>query len=411
MKPPVFLTRWCAQRDTLADPDMVGVAKRKGTPIAKKVQRKRKRAALRRRRPQTHGLAPGTITAVPGGSPAVIRVISYDANRVEERSIDRISDLSSLRGKETGVNWINIDGISDPDTLSQLGQIFGLHVLALEDVVNLHQRPKFEDYGETAFIVLRMPSLRPHLDLEQVSVFVRDNLVITIQERPGDCFDALRDRIRNAKGRVRNRGGAYLAYSVLDAIVETFYPVVESYSDQLEDIENRVLANETEGVVAEIHAVRHDLRVLRRTIAPTRDVLSAMTRADKSEPDGDTHVFLRDCHDHVVQLMEALDTNRELASSLMDMHLSNVSMRMNEVMKVLTIIATIFMPLGFIAGVYGMNFDGGLSPWNMPELRWRYGYPFVLAAMGLTAFGLFWFFRSKGWLGKAERAAKTPHNH
>jgi magnesium transporter len=405
------LTRWCAQRDTLDDPDMVGVAKRKGTPIAKKAQRKRKRAALRRRRPQTHGLAPGTITAVPGGSPAVIRVISYDADRVEERSIDRISDLSSIREGQTGVNWINIDGIGDPDTLSQLGQIFGLHVLALEDVVNLHQRPKFEDYGETAFIVLRMPSLRPHLDLEQVSVFVRDNLVITIQERPGDCFDALRDRIRNAKGRVRNRGGAYLAYSVLDAIVETFYPVVESYSDQLEDIENRVLANETESVVAEIHAVRHDLRVLRRTIAPTRDVLSAMTRADKSESDGDTHVFLRDCHDHVVQLMEALDTNRELASSLMDMHLSNVSMRMNEVMKVLTIIATIFMPLGFIAGVYGMNFDGGQSPWNMPELQWRYGYPFVLGTMGLTAFGLVWFFRSKGWLGKAERGAKRPRNH
>ena len=389
---------------------MVGVAKRKGTPIAKKVQRKRKRAALRRRRPQTHGLAPGTITAVPGGSPAVIRVISYDANRVEERSIDRISELSSLRQRETGVSWINIDGIGDPDTLSQLGQIFSLHVLALEDVVNLHQRPKFEDYGQTTFIVLRMPSLRPHLDLEQVSVFVRDNLVITIQERPGDCFDALRERIRNAKGRVRNRGGAYLAYSVLDAIVETFYPVVESYSDQLEDIESRVLASETESVVAEIHAVRHDLRVLRRTIGPTRDVLSAMTRVDKSESDGDTHVFLRDCHDHVVQLMEALDTNRELASSLMDMHLSNVSMRMNEVMKVLTIIATIFMPLGFIAAVYGMNFDGALSPWNMPELRWRYGYPVVLGAMGLTAFGLGWFFRSKGWLGKAERGAKDPRN-
>jgi len=194
---------------------------------------------------------------------------------------------------------------------------------------------------------------------------------------------------------------------VLDAIVETFYPVVDSYTDQLEEIEGRVLANHTEDVVAEIHAVRHDLRVLRRAVAPTREVLSAMARADASDAHGDTHIFLRDCHDHTVQLMEALDTNRELASSLMDMHLSNVSMRMNEVMKVLTIIATIFMPLGFIAGLYGMNFDGDLSRWNMPELRWRYGYLFALGAMGLTAVGLILFFRSKGWLG--ERRHVTNH--
>ena len=372
---------------------------RKETLIVKKVHGKRKRTALRRRRPQTLGLEPGSITPVPGAPPAVIRVISYDANRVEEGSIRHVSDLKPIRDSTTGVSWINIDGIGDPDTLSQLGQMFGLHLLALEDVVNLHQRPKFEDYGDTDFIVLRVPSLSPHLDLEQVSMFVRDGFVITIQERPGDCFNSLRGRIRNGKGRIRRRGSAYLAYAVLDAIVETFYPVVEGYTDQLEEIESRVLANETENVVAAIHAVRHDLRALRRAIVPTREVLSAMARADASDPQGDTQIFLRDCHDHTVQLMEALDTNRELASSLMDIHLSNVSMRMNEVMKVLTIIATIFMPLGFIAGLYGMNFDGDLSPWNMPELRWRYGYLFALGAMGLTAIGLVLFFRSKGWLG------------
>ena len=357
---------------------------------------------MRRRRPQTHGLAPGSITAVPDAPPAVIRVISYDADRVEERSIETVSDLISLLDDSEVVHWINIDGILDPKTLSRLGEIFGLHVLALEDVVNLHQRPKFEDYGDTDFIVLRMPSLSPHLVLEQISMFVRDRVVITIQERPGDCFDSLRDRIRNGKGRVRNRGGAYLAYSVMDSVVETFYPVVESYSDHLEQIETRVLASETQNVVADVHAVRHDLRLLRRVIAPTREVLSTMAREDESDPQAetDTHIFLRDCHDHTVQLMEALDTNRELASSLMDMHLSNMSMRMNEVMKVLTIIATIFMPLGLIAGVYGMNFDGGVSPWNMPELRWRYGYPFALSAMALAAIGLLWFFRSRGWLGE-----------
>lgn len=329
----------------------------------------------------------------------VIRVISYDPDRVEEYSVGNASDLKVLRDRKVGVTWINIDGLGDPETFSQLGEIFGLHALALEDVVNLHQRPKFEDYGETDFIVLRMPSLSPHLDLEQVSMFVGDHFLITIQERPGDCLDALRDRIRSNKGRVRRRGAGYLAYAVLDSIIETFYPVVEAYTERLEELEVRVLATATDNIVPEIHAIRHDLRVLRRAVAPTREVLSAMARADGSDAHDDTHIFLRDCQDHAAQLMEALDTNRELASSLMDLHLSNVSMRMNEVMKVLTIIATIFIPLGFIAGVYGMNFDGAISPWNMPELHWRYGYPFALGVMAITAIGLVFFFRSKGWLG------------
>jgi magnesium transporter len=319
--------------------------------------------------------------------------------------------LKSLRNGVSAVTWINIDGLGDSETFSQLGEIFGLHALALEDVVNVHQRPKFEAYEGTDFIVLRMPSLDPSINLEQVSMFVRDRVLITVQETPGDCLDGLRDRIRNNKGRVRQRGVAYLAYAVVDAIVEKFFPVVEHYTDRLEDLEISVLANDTSNVVAEIHAIRHDLRTLRRAVAPTREVVGAMDRAEVGNQGEDIHVFLRDCHDHTIQLLDSLDTNRELASSLMDLHLSNVSMRMNEVMKVLTIIATIFMPLGFIAGVYGMNFDGGLSPWNMPELRWRLGYPFALGLMGLTALGLVFFFRKKGWLGErraqAERASRN----
>ncbi len=325
--------------------------------------------------------------------------MSYGPDRVEEYPVGHVSDLKALRTSDAAVSWINIDGLGDPETFSQLGEIFGLHALALEDVVNLHQRPKFEGYGETDFIVLRMPSLIPDLDLEQVSMFVGERLLITIQEKSGDCLDTLRDRIRSNKGRVRRRGASYLAYAMLDSIVETFYPIVETYTERLEELEIRVLASATDNIVPEIHAIRHDLRALRRVIAPTREVLIAMARADASDAQDDTHIFLRDCQDHAVQLMEALDTNRELASSLMDLHLSNVSMRMNEVMKVLTIIATIFIPLGFIAGLYGMNFDGQLSPWNMPELRWRYGYPFALGVMAITAIGLVFFFRSKGWLG------------
>lgn len=339
----------------------------------------------------------------------VIRVISFGPERVEEYPVRQVSELKPLLKGDAAVSWINIDGLGDPETFSQLGEIFGLHPLALEDVVNLHQRPKFEGYGDTDFIVLRMPSLIPHLELEQVSMFVGERFLITIQEKPGDCLDGLRDRIRSNKGRVRRRGAAYLAYTVLDSIVETYYPVVDAYTDRLEELEVRALASATENIVPEIHAIRHDLRALRRAIAPTREVLSAMARADASDAQDDTHIFIRDCQDHTVQLLEALDTNRELASSLMDLHLSNVSMRMNEVMKVLTIIATIFIPLGFIAGVYGMNFDGELSPWNMPELRWRYGYPFALGVMALTAIGLVFFFRSKGWLG-ARNAQREPQS-
>ncbi|MDH3727933.1 MAG: magnesium and cobalt transport protein CorA, partial [Myxococcales bacterium] len=237
-------------------------------------------------------MPPGSIVPVPGMPPPVIRVISYDADRVDEHAVGHVSDLKSLRDTSVAVTWINIDGLGDPETFSGIGELFGLHVLALEDVVNLHQRPKFEDYGDTDFVVLRMPSLSPHLDLEQVSMFVGKGFLITIQEKPGDCFDALRDRIRKGKGQVRRRGSAYLAYAVLDAIVETFYPVVEQYGDQLEELETRVLANATENVVPEIHAIRHDLRVLRRAVAPTREVLGAMARADAGDPQADTHIFL-----------------------------------------------------------------------------------------------------------------------
>ncbi len=376
-------------------------------PIAKKTQRRRKRASLRKRRSQTLGLPPGSIVPVPGMPPPVIRVIAYDAERIDERAVGHVSELKSLRDTGAEVTWINIDGLGDPETFSRLGELFGLHALALEDVVNLHQRPKFEDYDDTDFVVLRMPSLSPHLDLEQVSMFIGEGFLITIQEKPGDCFEALRDRIRSNKGQVRRRGSAYLAYAVLDAIVETFFPAIEHYSDRLEELETRVLASATENVVPEIHAIRHDLRMLRRSVVPTREVLSAMARVDAGNAQDDTQIFLRDCHDHTVQLLEALDTNRELASSLMELHLSNVSMRMNEVMKVLTIIATIFIPLGFLAGLYGMNFDGGASPWNMPELRWRYGYPFALGLMGLTAAALVLFFRAKGWLGERNGPEQT----
>jgi magnesium transporter len=332
-----------------------------------------------------------------------MRFLAYGPDFVEERDIVRVTDLKGRLDGRAAVTWINIDGLGDPEIFAQLAELFGLHPLAMEDVVNIHQRPKLEDYATTDFIVLRMPSLIPHLELEQLSLFLGDRFVITIQEKPGDCLEPVRDRIRNNKGRVRQRGSAYLAYSILDAVVETFFPIVDRYTDHLEDIEAKVLENSDYNVVSEIHEIRHDLRILRRAVSPTRDVVSALGRADKARPEDDTRVFIRDCHDHTVQLLEALDANRELAASLMELHVSNVSARMNEVMKVLTIIATIFIPLGFIAGLYGMNFEGGVSPWNMPELRWKYGYPFALALMSLTALGLVLFFRKKGWLASKDK--------
>jgi magnesium transporter len=330
----------------------------------------------------------------------VIHVVGYGPDEIEERNIVNMEELKSALGT-LPVMWINVDGLADLDLIKALGELFGLHGLALEDVVNVHQRPKVEEYEDHAFIVTQIFQSGVASAGEQVSMFLGESFLLTFQERAGDCFDPVRERIRKHRGQIRERRADYLAYALLDAAIDSYFPVLEAYGERLDELETAVTTAAKEHHVAEIHALKRELLTLRRTIWPQREMVNALARDPTTYISEQTQVYLRDCYDHTIQLMDVVETYREIASGLIDVYLSSVSARMNEIMKVLTIIATIFIPLSFIASLYGMNFDREASPWNMPELGWYFGYPFVLSVMLLTLLGLLWFFYRRRWVGGA----------
>jgi magnesium transporter len=348
------------------------------------------------------GSPPGTLAAPPAEAvPTTIRMIAYGPERLAEGTLDAVSDLDRV---EPGapVTWIDVQGLGDLDLLRALGERFGLHPLALADIVHVNQRAKVEGYEGHLFIVVRMPHLDDHLWTEQLSLLVGAGLVVTFQERGGDCFDTVRERLRQGKGRIRGEGADYLAYTLLDALIDSYFPLLERYGEALDAMEQEVVEAPGAGHLTRIHALKRDMLELRRALWPMREVMSHLLRDDVPFISATTRLFLRDCADHVFQLMDMVEIDREVASSLVDLHLSSLSMRMNETMKLLTIIATIFIPLGFIAGVYGMNFDRAVSPFNMPELGWYLGYPMALGLMLAVAVGLLAFFRRKGWLGRRQ---------
>ena len=325
-------------------------------------------------------------------------MLAFTSSVVVEREISDISEVDSLR-RDHDVVWVNVDGLKNSQTVKRLGEMFGFHVLALEDVVNTHQRVKVEAFENYLFIVARMISGDEDTDSEQISLFLTRDAVVTFQERPGDCLEPVRDRIRKSRGRIRKHQSDYLAYSILDAVVDAYFPAAERYAEKLDEIEDDIANGRHGDVMSRIHNVRNDLLLIRRTIRPYREALNQLVRDESTLITEPTRIFLRDCRDHVVQLGDLLDTYRTMCADLRDYHLSAVSNRMNEIMKVLTIIATIFIPLGFIAGIYGMNFDSS-SRWNMPELSWKYGYPIVLTMMSAVAGTLLFVFWRKGWIGK-----------
>ncbi len=294
--------------------------------------------------------------------------------------------------------WVDIVQFGDEQLISEVGEAFGLHNLALEDAVHTHQRPKVEEYDDHLFLVALMLGEQASIDTEQVAFFVGDGYVITFQEKPGDCFGPVRDRILNAKGRIRNAGADYLCYALLDAIIDGYFPVLEQQGEILEALEDRVVSSPEPGNIAELHNMKRNLLLLRRAIWPHREMVNNLIRNEHYLIASDTKPFLRDCYDHTIQLMDIVETYREIASGLVDVHISSVSVKLNEVMKVLTIVATVFMPLSFIASLYGMNFDRQISPWNMPELGWSLGYPFALLLMLGSAAGLLWYIWKRGWL-------------
>lgn len=331
-----------------------------------------------------------------------VRLIRYGPDQLEEREVKDAESLRSLIGKWP-VTWVNVDGLGDLDLIRALGEMFGLHRLALEDVVNVHQRPKVEEYEDHAFIATRMLVARDAAVSEQITMFLGEGYLLTFQERPGDVFDPIRERIRRHRGFIRESKADYLAYALLDAVIDGYFPVLEHCGERLEALEDEVVSRPGGAAVAAIHEMKRDLLTLRRAIWPQREMINTLVRDPSPYVADQTRVYLRDCYDHTIQIMDIVETYRETASDLMDVYLSSVSTRLNEIMKVLTIIATIFIPLGFIASLYGMNFDPEVSPWNMPELRWYLGYPFSLGLMLLLALGLLYFFRRRGWLGGAER--------
>ena len=348
------------------------------------------------------GSSPGLLIAAPESPQPVMRVIAYGPETLVERTVDDVADVKAMIGA-TPVTWLNVDGLGDIATIQQIGEAFAVHRLALEDVVRVHQRPKVEEYAEHIFIVLRIPQMNGRVDTEQVSIFLGSGYVLTFQERPGDCFDSIRQRLRRDRGRIRESGCDYLAYALIDAVIDAYFPVLEAYGEAVEDLEDELTGHADSEIAKRVHIVKRDLLTLRRVIWPLREMVNALIRDHSPRITEATAIYLRDCYDHAVQLLDIVETYRDIASGLLDLYLSSVSTRLNEVMKVLTIIATIFIPLGFIAGIYGMNFDPQASPFNMPELRWAYGYPFALGIMSAVAGGLLYFFSRRGWIGRPPR--------
>ncbi len=324
-------------------------------------------------------------------------MIDYGPDHIEEIELTRIEDAFGYKESDS-VTWINIEGLSDVDLIAHLGERFGFHKLALEDVVNCGQRPKVEPYEDHEFLILRSVRVEgSDLIGEQISLFLGTGFVVTFQEIPGDSWEAVRERIRLGRGLIRKRGADYLAYALIDALIDEFFPVLERYGEDIEQLENELIAKPSPAMLIEIHRIKRDLLMLRRAAWPERDLLNSILRDGSELITPETRIFLRDCYDHVVQTIDVIETYRELAGGMLDVYLSSQSHRMNEIMKVLTILSSIFIPLSFVAGVYGMNFDTTVSRYNMPELHWVLGYPFALSLMMAVALVLVGYFKKKGW--------------
>jgi magnesium transporter len=347
------------------------------------------------------GTIPGTIIIPTDASPPKITLIDYHATGdVIRKEVKTPEECTPYLDRES-VSWVEVQGLGDEDILRRLGKVFDLHPLVLEDIVNVAERPKIEEYEDHLVIICRMvvPKERRYgFYSEQVSFVLGKHYLLTVQEEPDhDCLEGVRARIYNNKGTIRKRKADYLAYALLDAIVDGFFPVLERYGEQIEDLEDEVITNPTRQTLQKIYQVRRELLQLRRYIWPQRDAINSLIRDGNELICEEVKIYLRDCYDHTVQVMDMVETYRELASGLMDVYLSAVGNRMNEIMKFLTVMSSIFIPLTFIAGIYGMNFNTEKSPYNMPELNWYWGYFLCLGLMAAIAFVLVFIFWRRGW--------------
>ncbi len=352
------------------------------------------------------GSSPGTLIIDPLAVHPIIKVIAYNPESEIEEVVQNIESIRDYLLKWPVV-WINVEGLGDAETIRQLGSVFDLHRLALEDVVNVHQRPKVDAYKSHYFIVARMAEMQDRLETQQISMFLGTNYILTFQETESSRFNPLHNRIRDKSGRIRKSGPDYLAYAILDSCIDHYFPVLEKYGEELETLEDQVVINPSSQFVSEIHEMKRDLLSLRRAVWPLREAINSLIREPSQLITDETRVYMRDCYDHTIQVIDLLENYRDIAGDLMEVYLSSVSNRLNEIMKILTIFTTIFIPLTFIAGVYGMNFNTGKSRWNMPELNWHYGYFFSLTLMAALAAVMLIYFRKKGWLGSSGDSGKS----
>lgn len=347
------------------------------------------------------GSPPGTITPDPTADTTHVHVIAYGREQVLEEQDVSIARVAELRAVWPVV-WINVVGLGNTETIQTIQNMFSIHGLVIEDVINVGQRPKLEEYDDYNFIVLRVVDTTLPALTEQLSMVLKDNCIITFTERATAHLDPVRERIRRSMGRLRSASADYLAYAILDTVIDHYVPVLEELGDRIEVLEQEIMAQPDPDLVGRIHDIRHEIHLLRRTVRPMLDVVGRLHNEEVPLFSHEVKPYLRDCLDHVVRLLETLDGHQDIAHGLMDLHLSSMSQRMNEIMKVLTIISTIFIPLNFIAGVYGMNFDTGVSPLNMPELHWYFGYPAALLVMLTVAVALVFYFHKKGWFGSSD---------
>jgi len=350
------------------------------------------------RRPSKVGLPPGAVVYA-GAQPThsvQFSVTDFDADTLDEWDASDITEVLPLRDTST-VSWIHVDGVHDTELIRALGDHFGIHPLVLEDIAHVEQRPKIEEHDDYLFLVLKMvyhdgSTTEEALRMEQVTLVLGPNFVISFQEDPGDVFDPIRERIRSARGRIRKLGPDYLAYALVDVIVDHYFVVLERFAETAEVIEDEILDEPTTDTQRKINDVRRQLIGMRRAVWPVRELLGRLERMESSLIQESTRPFLRDAYDHAVQVVDIVESLRDLVSGLTDLYMTAISNQMNEIMKVLTIIGTIFIPLTFVAGIYGMNFE------YMPELSWQYGYFGVWAVMIMMATVLLAFFRRREWI-------------
>jgi magnesium transporter len=344
---------------------------------------------------KTSGLPPGALVHV--GERKIdktrIRVIDYDEASIDEKELATIDECFPFRDTPT-VTWINIDGLHEVDVIQKIGDRFGLHPLVLEDIVNTGQRPKMEDSENYLFFVVKMLTYDDEegvVKSEQFSLVLGPHYVISFQEKVGDIFEPIRERLRKGRGRIRKMGPDYLLYALIDAIVDNYFVALEKIAEEIESLEDKIMIDPTADLLQTIHSLKRELILLRKSVWPLREAISALERGESSLVQEKTAIYLRDVYDHTIQVVDTIETFRDMVSGMLDVYLSSISNRMNEVMKVLTIIATIFIPITFLAGIYGMNFK------NMPELEWAWGYPLVWCIIFVVALIMVLYFRRKKW--------------